>query len=134
MTSDDPRAPTSLEREALRHAIALVPEAARREALLRQLDALGVALREFTGAGFYTHFTCPDELRSDALSDADPPRLFLHHPNGRDVLDFVVYVKDGAIDVLEGASPGMWYEAFAAAGLWPDSDEPVVFDPARITR
>lgn len=134
---EDPATLKPMEREALRIAVEGVPEPTRREALLRQLPALQVTRREYTGAGFYTWFSCPAELRSDALSDEviqGPAAAFsIYDPKRGDGAVFLVYTKDGFIDYLEGASGGMWYEESASAGCWPGTSEPLVFDPALIT-
>lgn len=128
--------PNRMEREALRVAIGGVIEPERREALFRQMHALRVVRREYTGAGFYTWFSCPPELRSDALSDEavrGPAAAFgIDRPDRLDALFFLVYAKDGVIDFLEGASGGMWYEDAASAGCWPGTMDPIVFDPALI--
>lgn len=131
MTStDDPQAPNTIEREALRLAIATVRDPAARDALRRQADALRVLRRDYTGAGFYTYFTCPVDLRGTNLPEDDPPRFWLLYPSDTGALSFIVYLKDGAIDYLEGASSGTWPEESAVAGLWPDRPEPITFDPA----
>ncbi len=136
MSSGDPRALKSLEREALRIAASGVPDPARREALERQLDALCVRARDYTGAGFYIYFTCPYELRSPALphdsSFGSAAAFSLDCPERHEGLLFLVYTRDGLIDFLEGVSSGSWYEEFASAGRWQESDEPILFDPARI--
>ena len=127
--------PTSMEQAALRIAISSVSNPARREALERQSTALQVRAREYTGAGFYTWFTCPESLRSNALPDEAnrPPAAFsIYDPARKEGIHFLVYTKDGLIDFLEGASGGMWYEDSASAGCWPGTMEPIVFDPALI--
>lgn len=136
MTGNGNRAPNPMEQEALRIAIKTVPDPERRDALLRQMAALRVRARDFTGAGFFTDFDCPPELASPALSDDSnrhPPMFGLRYPNGHGALSFIIYVKDGVIDYLEGASSGMWSEEQAAAGHWPEDPGPVAFDPTLIT-
>ncbi len=131
----DPSTLLSFEREALRIAISSVPEPARRNALEEQLRAVRVRSREYTGAGFYTYLDCPESLRSEALPDEAnhrPPAFNMDFPDHTGALFFLVYTKDGLLDVLEGASSGMWYEDAASAGCWPGTTEPIVFDPALI--
>lgn len=88
------------------------------------------------GRGFYTWFTCPPELRSDALSEEavrGPAAAFgIDYPERSGALFFLVYTKDGLIDFLEGASSGMWYDDSASVGCWPGTMDPIVFDPAVI--
>lgn len=131
----DPQVPTLLEREAVRIAISSVPEPERRAALERQLDVLRVRDREFTGVGFYTYFTCPEELRSAALPDEanhHPAAFSMDRPKHPEALWFLVYTRNGLIDYLEGVSSGSWYEEFASTGRWQESDELIVFDPTHI--
>lgn len=131
----DPLALTPMEQEAVRIAISSVQDPARRAALERQAEALRVVRREYTGAGFYTWFTCPESLRSAALPDEAnrPPAAFsIYDPARKEGIHFLVYTRDGLIEYLEGASGGMWYEDAASAGCWPGTMDPIVFDPALI--
>lgn len=131
----DPQALNPMEQAAVRIAISSVTDPVRREALERQSVALRVRAREYTGAGFYTWFTCPESLHSDALPDEAnrPPAAFsIYDPAREEGIHFLVYTKDGLIDVLEGASGGMWYEESASAGCWPGTMDPIIFDPALV--
>jgi hypothetical protein len=78
-------------------------------AVLRaQLEGASVSKREFTGVGFFTTFAVP----------LTAPRLAVRHPGhlGRDVYadvpgvengaGFVLFLKDGALDFLEGFTYG----------------------------
>lgn len=124
---------TPMEREALRFAISAVSDPARRNAMERQMTAVQVTEREYTGAGFYTMFHCPESLRSDLIPDDYIPSVALYRPDRKEGLFFLVYSTNGLLDYLEGASSGMWYEEDAAAGCWPGTAEPVVFDPGIMT-
>jgi hypothetical protein len=81
--------------------------------LRAQLKSATVAKREFTGAGFFTHFAVPAELprvesRSRfALGDLYAEVAGLAHAAG-----FVLFVNDGAIDVLE---------CFIVDDHWPEA-------------
>lgn len=122
---------TPMEREALRLCISAVSDPARRAAMERQMAEVRVTQREYTGAGFYTYFSCPESLRSDLIPDNYIPNIALDHPARKECLFFLLYSDKGLLDFLEGASaPGMWYEEDAAPGCWPGTTEPVVFDPA----
>ena len=67
-----------------------------------QLNGATVASREFTGVGFFTHLSVPAELPRArnrdrlVLSDLYAEVSGLEHDAG-----FVLFVEDGAIDVLE---------------------------------
>lgn len=136
MSDEDPRALKPLERSALRIAASGVPDPTRREALERQIEALRVRARNYTGVGFYIFFDCPEELRSSSLprdsSEGSAAAFSLRCPERHEGLLFLVYTKDGRIDFLEGVSSDSWYEEFASAGRWQESTEPIVFDPAFI--
>jgi hypothetical protein len=80
--------------------------------LQRQIEILSVRKREKTGVGFYLYLDVPEKLLNmpdidlrldDVIADIDE----LKHGAG-----FVLYVKDGKLDMLEGYS----YDE-----PWPDS-------------
>lgn len=69
--------------------------------------------KTFTGAGFYTYFEIPSQIRrvtekSFAFGDVDAQTQSLEYGAG-----FLLHVKRGLLDCLEGYS----YEE-----LWPDDD------------
>lgn len=135
MTSgEDPQALTPFEREAFRRAIDAVREPECRAALSRQLEALRIKEREYTGVGFIGYCECPPDLRNDAIpdtGDGELPVLDLFHPDGRISLQFIVRVEDGAIVMLDGMSMGApWSEEEVVTGVWPEVGGPITFDPA----
>lgn len=76
--------------------------------LLRaQFEHARVVRREFTGVGFFTHFEIPEDFprvpgrASFELDDvhADVPELTMG-------IDFILFVRDGVIDFLEGFTYG----------------------------
>ena len=86
-------------------------------AVLRaQFDRANVAQREFSGVGFFTHFEIPPDVprlrgrRSFELGDvhADIPGLSVG-------VDFILFIREGAIDFLEGFTYG--------DDRWPDKIE-----------
>lgn len=128
---------TPFEREALFHVIHRMKDPIRRQAFMRQFEALRVKKREYTGVGFFTYFDCPAELRSADLPEEgndDPPRMGLWHPTDTEVLTFLLYTKEGALDYLEGVALGGWYEEDAVAGRWSPGGPKIEFDPALIDR
>lgn len=131
----DPHTLTPFEREAFRRAIDAVREPACRAALLRQLAALRIRGREFTGVGFISDCECPSDLRSDEIpdtGDGELPVLDLFHPDGRMSLQFIVRTQQGAITLLDAMSMGTpWSEEEVAAGVWPEAGGPIVFEPVR---
>ncbi len=96
---------TQLEREVMEmllsgeHPVLMV--------LRAQWERAKVVQREFTGVGFFTHFEIPVGVprvpgrRSFQLDDvhADVPGL----SHG---VDFILFIRDGAIDFLEGFTYG----------------------------
>jgi hypothetical protein len=83
-------------------------------AVLRaQLNGASLARREFSGAGFFTHLSVPTELprlkgrARLVLGDLYAEVTGLKHDAG-----FLLFVKDGAIDVLE---------CFIVDDRWPDN-------------
>lgn len=97
--------PTPLEMAAIAHA--LVGAETWKRQLLDQLDKLSVAMREDTGVGFYTYFATPAELPKveiplDAYSV--PPQCLAVHPEIPGGAFFLVWLNDGRIDCLEGAT------------------------------
>lgn len=129
---------TPFEHEILVHVIDRIQDPARKQALMRQFEALLVRKREYTGCGFYTWFFCPPELRSDDLPDAaglDTPQMTLWHPTETETLGFILYTQGGALDLLEAVSDiSTWPEEDAAAGRWSEHGPKIVFDPTLIDR
>src|SRR5712692_181798 len=73
-------------------------------ALRRQLEVAGVGERDFTGVGFMTTLTVPEEaprapVQSHVIRMGDVSAEIdgLKHSAG-----FLLYIQDGALDALEG--------------------------------
>jgi hypothetical protein len=81
------------------------------EVLRFQLDSANVSDRKFTGAGFFTEFQVPKETsqlsgkQNFVIGDVSG-QVSGHH------CGFLLFVKDGALDFLEGH---LWGD-----GDWPD--------------
>lgn len=72
--------------------------------LQQQLEVCSVAKREFTGVGFYTTLVVPESIRKTPgidfkFGDVIGEIAGLHNGAG-----FLLYVKDGILDMLEGYS------------------------------
>src|SRR5262245_2232042 len=83
--------------------------------LRRQLDCATVSSREFSGVGFFTHFSVAPSVPRLAgshrlvLGDVYAEVTGLEHPSG-----FLLFVTEGAIDMLE---------CFTFNDQWPDDAE-----------
>lgn len=111
---------TAFEREVLRRCIATAATPSWHPLLERQLRCARVVQRTEKTVGYYIDFEVPAELRIADMADAanrPPMRVSARHPDGRNVLDFILYVKDGAICFLEASS----------TGDWPDDDGAIRF-------
>lgn len=81
--------------------------------LRAQFDRAKVVRREFSGVGFFTHFEIPSDVarlpgqRSFELGDVHADMPGLAAPVG-----FILFIRDGAIDFLEGYTYGddVWPE------------------------
>ena len=72
--------------------------------LRQQLERCVVAKREFTGFGFYTTLVAPEDVRRTAglnIKFGDVIGEIPELPRGA---GFLLYVKDGVLDMLEGYS------------------------------
>jgi hypothetical protein len=96
-------------------------------ALRNQLAEATIADREFSGAGFFTHFALPKgamaaPVRTLRFGDVHATIAGLQHG-----ADFVLFVDDGRLSMLEGASYGEpWPEEIAEFTV-------AYLDPARPT-
>lgn len=94
---------TPLERQVME--MLLAGDHPSLEVLQEQFQLADVVKRELTGAGFYLEFTLPqradrlDAPKSFHLGDVEADIEGLEHGAG-----FVLYVREGAIDQLEGYS------------------------------
>lgn len=101
---------TDLEQRALSACIRSVADAEVRRVLTDQLKSASVATRTRTGVGFYVDLAVDAgamQLDGDAINRA-PPSATGVHPDVPGAIFFVLYIKDGVMDFLEGASTGEW--------------------------
>lgn len=76
--------------------------------LRKQFGASTVRSRELTGAGFYAHFELKDEsLRLVGRPSFHFGDVIANKGDGDDLLGFVLFVKDGFLDYLEGYTFGI---------------------------
>ena len=70
------------------------------QVLRKQFANASVQSREFTGSGFFAHFSIPENSRridrSLTISDTNG-----HIRGGTDPVGFILFVNDGLIDTLE---------------------------------
>lgn len=108
--------PTELEYQALH--IALAGAAAWLAPLRQQIPHLRVLTRKHTGVGFFTDFTCEGCVagtdRPPTGSPDSVPVAWAAHPEvengGFGAITFNVFIRDGIISCLEGASTAAWPE------------------------
>ena len=60
-----------------------------------------IVSREFTGAGFFTHFAVPDELAVPGMEGLIQD-VFARFNNSDLIYLFVLFIRNGKIDCLEG--------------------------------
>lgn len=70
--------------------------------LRHQLEVCTVATREFTGVGFYTTFEVPETAPRTAGLDVTFGDVVGDLPGVSGGVGFLLYVKDGLLDTLEG--------------------------------
>lgn len=105
--------PSSLEREAIVRALSPSRFSLWRKQLLAQLDAAKVVSRTEKTCGYYADFVVPRELRVNDAPDewvTNPPESNGVHPDGKNAVFFVLYIKDGLLSFLEAASTDSWPE------------------------
>jgi hypothetical protein len=90
-----------LENAILQAIRAAKPEVA--VALDEQLDAVIVTSRENTGAGFFTTMR-PLNTKTLISQTGAMGNIFAKIAGMRNPMTFVLFIKDGVIDTLEGAS------------------------------
>lgn len=82
-------------------------------ALRRQLQLSRVARREFTGVGFFTYFTVPEDApRASLLAQATLTGVFANIDGLEHGAGFILFLSHGQLDNLEG---------FTFAEPWPDT-------------
>lgn len=114
---------TMLEKKAFE--VALAGSAPWRKSLCRQVSRLRVTSRRYTGFGFYTDFECSGCVAGPDLPPSDSPDsvpvAWAAHPQvedgGEGAITFNVFVRNGVISCLEGAS----------TSSWPVTEELIVF-------
>ena len=72
--------------------------------LRKQLTRCIVAKREFTGFGFYAIFDVPDDVRPITGFDIKFGDVVAEIPELPSGAGFLLYIKDGVLDMLEGFS------------------------------
>lgn len=76
--------------------------------LKKQYAQATVISRKFTGCGFFTSFSIPDELAIDSVKGEihDVFGTFKDNPN--ETYMFILFIDNGKIDALEGVSFFDW--------------------------
>lgn len=105
---------SELERRALE--VALAGREPWKSELRRQCARLRVVSRRYTGFGFFVDFACDDCSPAGNLPPADSPEgvpvAWAAHPDvesgGMGAISFHIFLKDGVITCLEGASTTSW--------------------------
>jgi len=97
--------PTALESAALL-AISEQLDPGDRESFALQVAALTVRSRENTGAGFFTHFDVDNSSVTNPLPDLRSLSVEAEVEGLSDGLGFILWVKEGRIDFLEGYTFG----------------------------
>ena len=119
--NDTPDSLSNLERSVL---LAMVENDPERETLLRQIESVRVADRDYTGVGLYTKLTVdPDvpKLTTPNRSIEDYPRLGLSHPELEAGADVILWLDDAKIDTIE---------FYTFAGDWPKDEAAFKIDKA----
>ena len=109
MTGED--AFTRLETEALRRCIATAKHPEWRPLLDDQLRHASIVGRTEKVFGYYVDFEVPRERRIAAMPDkvnARPMEARATHPDGKNMIFFILYVKDGLLHSLEASSTSDW--------------------------
>ena len=98
---DAPVPLTPLEMAVLREHVKQLP---RKDgaALAEQIDAISVRSRENTGAGFFTFFVFKSPPLHKVRTDTKKCHVTATINHVRDALGFILWMKDGYIDCLEG--------------------------------
>jgi hypothetical protein len=97
---------TPLEMAVLREHVKQLP---RRDGavLAEQIDAISVRSRENTGAGFFTYFVFKSRPLHKVKTDTKKCHVTATINRVSDALGFILWVKDGYIDCLEGYTLAM---------------------------
>ncbi len=73
------------------------------DTLRRQLSCATVSKREFTGVGFFTKFSLPDEAQvRHTVPDMTLGGVGAEVPGLKHGAGFILFVRDGVVSMLEG--------------------------------
>ena len=90
------------------------------ETLTIQFNASEI-IEELDEVGYYANFSFPNKSEMPLL-DSKFPSVVGKNKDGRIIVGFVLFTKDGLIDCLEGYTFG--------SELWPESDEDISLEIA----
>ena len=103
---------TVLERTVLE--VALAPDVDTNDRFRSQMEAAIVSTRTPSGVGFMTKLEVPETLAiPDSLAGGALPVVFGVHPDLPSGAEFILQVKDGRLNTIEG---------FCYEGMWPGDD------------
>ena len=109
MTDQSPL--TAFEREVLRRCIVSAKRREWRPLLENQLRHARIKGRTEKIVGYYIDFEVPDELCIADMTDESnkaPMEASATHPDGKNAIFFILYVKDGKLHFLESSSTSDW--------------------------
>lgn len=98
---------TRLDEQVIRKLISMDASVARREALLRQFNALADVRRTEDPFGYYLDFDVGPGIEAAPAPDT-PLEFSTFHPDKKNQLIFVLYTKDGLLHFLEASSSDHW--------------------------
>ncbi len=90
----------------------------KNEMLMKQFESAKV-LEEVDEVGYYANFTIQNKDGFTPISKMIP-NIIGKNKDGKTVVGFVLFLKDGFIDCLEGYTFG--------DELWPQSDEEIILE------
>ncbi|HSX61105.1 MAG TPA: hypothetical protein VLF18_12950 [Tahibacter sp.] len=102
---------TPLETEVLHRCIADAQRPEWRPRLENQLRHSAIVTRTEKTFGYYIDFEVPDELRIAEMTDdanKSPMSAGALHPDGKNGICFILYIKDGKLNFLELSSTSEW--------------------------
>jgi hypothetical protein len=102
---------TTLESQALRRAINRLDDPHWRESFFKQMNTLLVQARTEKTVGYYVDFLVQKDQRIENLPDdfnKRPMSAEANHPDGKNGIFFLVYVKDGMLSFMELSSTDDW--------------------------
>lgn len=111
---------TVLERSVLE---TVFPSADLAAGFHEQIDAASVAVRTPSGVGFMSKLYVPEECRVAEIAENTIPVVIGTHPELPSGAEFVVQVKDGRINCIEG---------FCHEGMWPADESKFDIQPGTV--